>query len=470
MKILFVSPEAAPFARTGGLADVAGSLPRALNEQGADVRVVVPRYDKIDVQWRRRFEPGLATFVHLGRRRQRFALHRLNLENIPFYFIENEYYFDRPELYGYQDDCERFSFFCRAVEEMLPLMDWRPDIICCSGWQTALLPLLLREHDAPLYRGMKSVYIIHDLDNQGIFPIETAREQMGLSQRLNSSGILELDGMVNLVKAAVCRADTVITVSPAYARELRDPAHAGAIGQVIEENAFKLRGIINGIDPSIWDPVTDQRTYYAFSKKDLSGKAVNKSELQRELGLDMEKRSPVIACVNHLAGRKGMNLVAEALEAILAKGFQLTVIGSGEPELEAFFKNAAASRPEAVAVAEYTDVLAARVYAGSDMLLMPSLYEPCGLQQMRAMRYGTVPIVRETGGLKDTVRPYPASGSNGFSFSYFSARDMLTALESALALWKGGRVGWEALMRRCMDTDFGWERSAAEYMKIFNRL
>lgn len=469
MKILYASPEASPFYRTGGIADVAGSLPSALRGQGADVRVILPLYGQVKAAWKPKLAHCLSTHVELGKKSVPISLYRVEHDGIVYHFIDNGYYFYSAASRDIADDGERFAFFCASVVRLIPIMGWRPDIIACSGWQAAAIPLYLSMQDSPLFRRIRTVFTIHDVESQGRFPLRLARRRFGFSEKLLDSGILELDGELNLMKSAICKCDMVTTVSPTYAAELRDSACAGSMARIIEENSFKLRGIINGIDVKCFDPEKDPRTYCAFSREDSSGKSINKRSLQLELGLDMDDDRPLIACVNHLAERKGMYLVAKAVGDIVAKGCQLAILGTGEPELEKFFDDAQNQFPGTVALVRgYSEEMAVKIYAGADILLMPSRYEPCGLQQMAAMRYGAVPVVRETGGLRDTVRPYPAENSNGFCFSYYNTADMMTALCSALALRRNDRREWALLAKRCMDTDFSWEHSAREYIKIFS--
>ena len=471
MKVLYGASEVAPFAKTGGLADVAGSLPKALRGLGADVRVILPLYGTIVQQYRDQMKFLLYTYVDLAWRKQYCGLLSLELDGVTYYFVDNEYYFKRDHLYGFHDEAERYAFFSLAIVRLLPMMDWTPDVIHCNDWQTALVPIYLRQEQATLYQNIRTVFTIHNIEYQGRFPADTMGYVFGLPQELYDGGLLRFDDQVNLMKGVMYRADLITTVSPSYANELRDPTFACGLNRIVEENSHKLRGIINGIDYSAYDPETDQRTYCAFSKGDMSGKAVNKSELQRNLGLYMEPDRPIIACVSRLVGAKGFDMVNDAIDEIMGRSAQMVILGTGDPWFEQRFRDAQARYPGRFSAnIQYSDVLARRIYAGADLFLMPSRWEPCGLAQMIAMRYGTVPMVRQTGGLKDSVIPYPAQNSNGFAFAYCSREDMMGMVHRALDLWYTDKDAWYALMRRCMEADFTWERSAREYLSIYMQL
>lgn len=471
MKILYVASAMPPFVNTGDSDNTTGVLPQALQALGADARVVLPLYGTIPAEYRAQMEFLLYTYVELPRRKQYCGLLRLQLSGVTYYFIDNESYFKRARPYGYHDDAERFAFFCLAVVRLLPMMDWTPDLVQCSGWQTALLPVYLEQEKAQIYGEIRTAFSFSDIRQQGRFLEDTIRDLPGLSPALRNGDLLRHDGQVNLMKGALYRADLITTVSPSYAAELRDAASAYGLQRAIEENSHKLRGILSGIDCNSFDPATDDLTYCAFSTEDLSGKKVNKSELQRNLGLDMDAGRPIVACIFPFAEEKGADLVVQAVNDIIDLGAQMVILGTGDPEIEQAFVDAQARYPGAFSVNIMTsNTLLRRIAAGADILLMPSRSEPCGQVQMIAMRYGTVPLVRQTGGLRDSVTPYPATNSNGFTFTYSTTEDMMSALRRTLALWHNDQAAWEALQRRCMETDFTWENAAREYLHIYAQL
>ena len=471
MKILYVAPEAVPFSKTGGLGDVAGSLPRALLGHGADVRVILPLYEATGDYWRRQMTFCKYIFVTLGWRSQYCGLFSLERDGVTYYFVDNEYYFKRPQIYGFFDDAERFAFFCRAVVELLPELGWRPDIVSCNDWQTALVPIYLKREPSDFYRGIKTVFTIHNIEYQGKYGADILEDVFGLPVELYDNGAMRYEGAVNLMKSAIYEADYITTVSPTYAMELTEPYFAAGMHNAIRDNSFKLRGIINGIDFDVYNPETDEKLPCAFSASDMSGKAANKRELQRELGLEENPDIPIIACVSRLVGHKGFDLVLAAIDTIMSWNVQLVVMGTGDHEFEQHFAYKASEYCGRMAVRiEYSEFLSARIYAGADLFLMPSRSEPCGLSQMIAMRYGTLPVVRETGGLRDTVRPWPGEGSNGFSFQHYSTDYMLGALWEATSLYRDDRASWDALRQRAAETDFGWGKSAGEYMEMYGNL
>lgn len=470
MNILYAASEAVPFCKTGGLADVAGSLPKALASMGQDVRVILPLYGSIPEQWRSKMTFCLYTYIHLAWRKQYCGLFRLEEGGVTYYFIDNEYYFRRERLYGYYDDGERFAFFSRAIVGLLPLMDWKPDVISCNDWQTALVPIYLRQEQVGMYRDIRTVFTIHNMAYQGQFDAKTTWDVFGLPEEYYSGGILRYDDSVNLLKGALYTADYLTTVSPSYARELADPYFAFGLHKVVEGNAHKLRGIVNGIDTERYDPLTDPDLYENYSAEDLSGKAVCKRELQKALGLQENPETTVVACVSRLVELKGFDLVTKAIDWLMSKNLQLVILGTGEWGYEQCFLDAQRRYPGRISVSiTYSDPLAMQIYSGSDVFLMPSRTEPCGISQMLAMRYGSVPLVREVGGLRDTVRPYPAPDSNGFTFYYYAADEMMGAVTRMLEV-RQDREEWNKLMKRCMNTDFSWEKSAGEYMELYKKL
>lgn len=470
MNILYAVSEATPFIKTGGLADVAGSLPKALCCGGVEARVILPLYSTISEKWREQMSLLFETHVHLAWREQYCGVFSLLYEGVTYYFVDNEYYFKRDKIYGCYDDGERFGFFSRAVIEILPILGWKPDVINCNDWQTALVPIYLRLESQDFYNGIKTVFTIHNIEYQGRFSKDTSSDVFGLPDELFSSGILRYESDVSLMKGAIYKSDFVTTVSPSYASELKEPYFASGLHKVINDNSYKLRGIVNGIDTEHFNPKTDSLIAKNYSPSSMSGKKVCKRDLCRELGFDENDDSPIIACVSRLVGHKGFDLVADVLDAIISKNARLIVLGTGDAYFEDYFREAEnRHRGRVSANIMYSDSRASKIYSGADMLLMPSKSEPCGLSQLIAMRYGTVPIVHEVGGLKDTVHPYPSENSNGFSFYGYCVNDILGTIVYALQTWSN-TAEWKSLMRRGMTEDLSWNRSAKEYIEVYNSL
>lgn len=470
MNVLYAVSEAVPFVKTGGLADVAGSLPKALCAEGSDTRVILPLYSVIDEKWRLKMNFRFFTYVNLGWRKQYCGVYTLEHEGIVYYFIDNEYYFKRENIYGSYDDGERFGFFSKAVMEILPLLDWKPDIINCNDWQTALIPIYISQDETGFFSDVKTVFTIHNIEYQGRFGKEILSDVFSLSDELYRSGILRFENDVNLMKGAIYKTDHITTVSPSYANELRNPYFACGLHKVIEDNAYKLTGILNGLDTVRYNPMKDGLIAKKYGPRSFKNKRICKADLCRELGFDENSDAPIIACISRLVGHKGFDLVADSLDGIISRGARLVILGTGDEKFENYFREAE-GRYKGVVSANimYSEKRAAMIYAGSDMMLMPSRSEPCGLTQMIAMRYGSVPIVHEVGGLKDTVRPLPSETSNGFTFFCYSAQDMLRAIDEALSTWQD-KGKWQELMLRDMSEDLSWSRSAKEYINIYNSL
>jgi starch synthase len=470
LNILYAVSEATPFIKTGGLADVAGSLPKALCAEGEDARVILPLYGAISDEWRSQLSLCFETVVHLAWREQYCGVYSLRLEGVVYYFVDNEYYFKRDKIYGCYDDGERFSFFSKAIIEILPKLGWKPDVINCNDWQTALIPIYLRLEAWDFYVGIKTVFTIHNIEYQGRFGKDTSNDVFGLPTELYTSGIIRYENDINLMKGAIYKSDFVTTVSPSYANELRDPYFACGLHMVVADNAYKLKGIVNGIDVEHFNPKTDSLIAKKYGPASMSGKKVCKADLCREIGFDENDESPIIACVSRLVGHKGFDLVAEALDAIVSKNARLIILGTGNSYFENYFREAEYRHKGRVSAnIMYSDSRASKIYSGADMLLMPSKSEPCGLSQLIAMRYGTVPIVHEVGGLKDTVHPYPSEDSNGFSFYGYSVNDILRTIDYAINTWSI-QDEWKSLMRRGMTEDLSWNRSAKEYINIYASL
>lgn len=474
MKILFAASEAAPFIKTGGLADVAGSLPPALAAAGHDVRVIVPLYSDIPQEWREQMTFVTCSYVQLGWRRVYLGLMKLERDGVVWYFADNEHYFRREGVYGHFDDGERFAFFSRAVVSAPGMLDWAPDILHCNDWQTALAVIYLLEerHRCPQLAGTHSVFTIHNIEYQGRYGRELLGDLFGLNDGYFNEDMLAFHGDINLIKGAINAADFVTTVSPTYAEELSYAFYAHGLEGVINHNRHKMRGILNGIDMELYNPASTPGLTARYTSRSLDKKAENKAALQWAVGLREEPEVPIIACVSRLVGHKGFWLVTQVFRQLMEQEVQFAVLGTGEWHYEEFFRNAQRQYPGRVAASiKYSASLSTAMYAGADLLLMPSISEPCGLSQMIAMRYGTIPIVRETGGLKDTVTPYIArtGEGRGFTFANIDPEDMLHVICQALNVYKDKKT-WRKLMRRDMTADFSWNRSAGEYVEIYNQI
>ena len=475
MKLFFAASEVAPFIKTGGLADVAGSLPNALAKLGHDVRVILPLYSAIPAMWRRQMTFLKSFHFPLSWRNAYCGLFSLAYQGLTYYFIDNEYYFQREGLYGQFDDGERFAYFSRAVVEVPIQLGWSPDIIHCNDWQTSLVPVYLLEarHREPLLMHTKSVFTIHNIEYQGQFDRNILGDVLGLDESYFREDMLSYYGDVNLVKGAIYAADYITTVSPTYAKELQYAFYAHGLEGVIADNYHKFTGILNGIDMEHNNPATDPFLPAPYSAADPSGKAACKAALQEKLGLNVDPDVPIIACISRLVAHKGYELVTAAFPKILEHYVQFVVLGTGDWGIESFFRIAAQEYPGRVSAnLMYSAELASQLYAGADLLLMPSISEPCGLSQMIAMRYGTVPIVRLTGGLKDSVPSYnPTTGTGlGFTFGSITPGDLLGAIDRGLEAYETDRPNWTALMKRGMTTDFSWDQSAAAYEKVYQKV
>ena len=475
MQLFFAASEVAPFIKTGGLADVAGSLPNALAKLGHDVRVILPLYSAIPAQWRRQMTFLKSFHFPLSWRNAYCGLFSLEYQGLTYYFIDNEYYFKREGLYGQFDDGERFAYFSRAVVEVPIQLGWSPDIIHCNDWQTGLVPVYLLEarHREPLLKHTKSVFTIHNIEYQGRFDRNILGDVLGLDESYFREDMLSYYGDVNLDKGAIYAADYITTVSPTYAKELQYAFYAHGLEGVIADNYHKFTGILNGIDMAHNDPATDKFLPAPYSAHDLSGKAACKAALQEKLGLNVDPDVPIIACISRLVAHKGYELVTAAFPKIMEHYVQFVVLGTGDWGIESFFRMAAQEYPGRVSAnLMYSAELASQIYAGADLLLMPSIAEPCGLSQMIAMRYGTVPIVRLTGGLKDSVPAYnPTTGTGlGFTFGSITPGDLLGAIDRGLEVYETDRPNWIGLMTRGMTTDFSWDQSATAYEKVYNQV
>nr|WP_219914505.1 glycogen synthase GlgA [Thalassobacillus sp. CUG 92003] len=466
-----IGSECTPFIKSGGLADVLGSLPHALREQGDDVRVVLPKYEEMDDEWKEQLTLLDTMSVELGWRNQYAGIEYIEYKGIPVYFIDNEYYFKRSNLYGYDDEAERFVFFNRAVMEMISRLDWRPDILHCHDWQTGLIPVFLHTHyhDHPLYQGMKTIFTIHNLKYQGIFDDSVLYDLMGLDEHMMNVDGLEYFGDVNFMKGALNFADTITTVSETYANEIQTPYYGENLDEVLRKHANRLVGIVNGIDTQDFNPVNDQALAFPY-RSALTKKQQNKMWLQNELGLPIREDVPMIGIVSRLVEQKGFDLIGRVLNELLhEEDIQVVVLGTGEYHYEQLFMWAQEQHPSKMSAnITFSDSLSRQVYAASDMFLMPSRFEPCGIGQMIALRYITAPIVRETGGLVDTVIPFveETGEGNGFTFAHYNAHDMLFTIRRALECYHDQDV-WKQLVKNIVKTQFSWKRSAQEYQKVY---
>lgn len=466
-KILFAASECTPFIATGGLAEVIGSLSKSLaQDEEYDVRVVLPLYSDIRGDYRQRFTYLGNINVPLGWRNQYCGIFSYEESGVTFYFLDNEYYFRRGGCYGYYDDGERFAFFSRAVMEILGFLQFYPDVLHCHDWQSALAAIYLKTIYCRRreYSLIRAVFTIHNIEYQGKYSLDVLEDLFGISDDYRY--LLEFDGCANLMKAAIECSETFTTVSPTYAEEIKRAEYAHGLQGEVERNAFKLRGILNGIDVKSYDPATDPALFAPYSAENPAGKEVCKAELQKMLGLPVRENVPVVAMISRLVAHKGLDLVRAAIEELLADDVQFVLLGTGDSEYESYFKDLANRyKGKAVSIIAFNGDLSRKIYSGADIFLMPSKSEPCGLSQMIASRYLTVPVVRETGGLYDSIKPYGAGG-NGFTFAAYNAGDMLYVLREAVSLYKN-KPEWQKLMIKAGTTDFSWQRSAEEYKKLY---
>lgn len=475
MQIVFASAECAPFVKTGGLGDVAGSLPAALVRAGAEVIVMVPKYATIKDEYKAQMEHFSDFYVSLGWRNEYCGLEKLEHDGVTYMFIDNERYFARDYPYGFFDDGERFAFFSKAITESLQHLPagFECDILHCNDWQTALAPVFLREfyQGLPLYDRVKTVFSIHNVAFQGQFSDTVMEDILGVAHIPAAASQLRCDACsINYMLGALRYADAITTVSPTYANEIQTPEFGEGLDGVLRERSYALQGILNGIDVAGFDPATDKRIAANYTVEDRSGKAVCKAKLQEELGLEVRDDRPLMVMVTRLTRQKGLDLVMYALDRILAGGVQVAVLGTGDRDYEDGLRYFQDKYPGTMAARiEFDPALSQRMYAAADMFLMPSKFEPCGLSQIIAMRYGTLPIVRETGGLKDTVIPYNefTGEGTGFSFSNFNGDEMGDAVFRAARLFWDNREAWDQLVTQAMSQDFSWTRSADKYLDLY---
>jgi len=471
MKILYAVSEALPFISTGGLGDVGGSLPVALRKRMAGCRVVLPLYAGIRKEMRDKLKFVTHFTVPVSWRNQYCGVFELNENGVIYYLLDNQYYFQRDGLYGHYDDAERFAFFSRAVLELCAYTDFKPDIVHCNDWQTALIPVYhsLIYAKQPEYTHIKTVLTIHNIQYQGIYSKAILGDVFGIGEE--HADILTYNGSLNLLKGGIECADRVTTVSPTYAAEILDPWYSHGLDSILNARRFKLRGILNGIDTVSYNPETDKNIFVNYSAAQPQGKAENKAALQKLLGLPVKTDAPLIGIVSRLVQHKGFDLVKEVLEELLnTSGAQLAVLGSGDFEYENFFASMAEKYPDRFKMQTgFVPEMARKIYAGSDIFLMPSKSEPCGLSQMIALRYGSIPVVRETGGLKDSITDNADNGGNGFVFTGYNAQEMLQALRRALESYNN-KENWRRLVSRALASDNSWSHSAAEYMRLYREI
>ena len=470
MKVLFAASEAYPFAMSGGLADVAGALPKALRKRLVGCRVVMPLYSTIPQELRDNMNFITHITVPVAWRRQYCGIFEAKVGGVIYYLLDNQYYFKRDGLYGFYDDAERFAFFSRAVLEILPHINFKPDVIHCNDWQTAMTPVYLDRyyvHD-PFYTDIKTVFTIHNIQYQGKYGNELLGDVLGLSG--DDCRVVQYEDCVNLLKGGIECSDRVNTVSPTYANEILTPEYAHGLDGILRERSFKLSGIINGIDTDVYNPETDELIFENYTVDTIEKKTINKKKLQERMGLPVREDVPVIGIVSRLVGHKGLDLVKCVFEDMLRADIQFCILGSGEWEFETFFHDMAEKYPEKVGLKlGFIPELAHKIYAGADLFLMPSKSEPCGLSQLVALRYGTVPIVRETGGLNDTIKDSGDNVGNGFTFSTYNAHDMLETVWRAIGSYQD-REGFNILRKRAMQCDNSWGKSANEYIRLYKSI
>ncbi|MDD6208051.1 MAG: glycogen synthase GlgA [Clostridiales bacterium] len=475
--ILFVASEVVPFIKTGGLADVAGSLPKYFNKDEFDVRVILPKYMAIPQQYKEKMIYRTHFYMNLAWRSQYVGIFEMVYDGITFYFIDNEYYFAGPKPYGeiYQD-MEKFAFFCKAALSSLPSIDFRPDVIHCHDWQTALIPVYLKDmfSNNPFYHNIKTVMTIHNLKFQGIWDVKTVKDMTGLSPYYFTPDKLEAYGDANFLKGGIVYADKITTVSESYAEEIKMPFYGEGLDGLIRSRQNDLVGIVNGIDYNEYNPETDPLIVNHYNAKNFRKEKVkNKKALQQELGLNQDEKKFMIGIVSRLTDQKGFDLIDYVIEQLCSEDVQLVVLGTGAEKYEHLFRHYEWKYHDRVSAnIYYNNQRSHRIYASADAFLMPSLFEPCGLSQLMSLRYGTVPIVRETGGLRDTVVPYNEfeSTGTGFSFRNYNAHEMLGTVTYAKNVYYNHRREWNKLVDRGMAVDFSWQRSARKYEDLYRSL
>ncbi len=478
-KVLFATFEAVPFVKTGGLGDVGGSLPSALNKAGCDCRVVLPKFATIPQEYKDQMEHVTDFYMYLGWRSQYCGVEKLERDGVTWYFLDNEYYFGREYPYGFFDDGERIAFFSKAICEFIQYVDFMPDVLHCNDWHTALAPVFIREmyHNVEGYDNIKTVFTIHNLKFQGMFDGAMLGNVLGLdtypaarAQLMQGS---REGSAVNFMRGALNYSDRITTVSPTYAGEICCDFYGEGLNDVLNRRRDIVSGILNGIDNKMYDPWNDPNVYVRFSPKTVERKYTNKTKLQEELGLRVDPNVPMIGLISRLTDQKGLDLVNCILHELLQEDVQLVVLGVGQKEYEDSFRYFAGRYPDKVSANIYfSEPMSRKIYACSDLMLVPSLFEPCGLSQMICMRYGTLPVVRETGGLKDSVIPYNeyTGEGNGFSFANYNAHELLFTIKRAVGLFRNDREAWDKLVQNAFASDFSWKNSAQKYIELYQGL
>lgn len=474
MKVLFVASESHPFIKTGGLGDVMGALPKYLKALDVDVRVVIPKYRNIKKEIADKLEFVKWFMVKVGWREQYCGVYKYIYEGVTYYLLDNEYYFGRDGLYGYYDDGEKFAFYDRAVLDFLKEIDWQPNVIHCNDWQTGMIPVLhkLEYRKDLFYYDMKTVFSIHNIFFQGNVSPDVLPELFGYDYEAFLNGSLELNGALSFLKGGINYSDHVSTVSESYAEEIQTPEYGENLEGLLAERSNVLSGIVNGIDYDEYDPETDTYIFNNYSADDIEGKVENKLKLQKELGLPVKKDVPLIGIVSRLTHQKGCDLVINSIDRLLQKDIQIVVLGTGDYLYEETFKRLQITYPDKVSAnILFDNKLAHKIYAASDMFMMPSLFEPCGLGQLIALRYGSVPIVRETGGLKDTISPYNQYNGvgNGFGFRNYNHHELVSTTEYALEVYKDSEA-WNSIVSQSMNSNNSWSKSAKEYKSLYETM
>ena len=461
----------APFAKSGGLADVAGSLPKELKSLGTDVRVILPKYGSISDEVKTKMKKMKEFAVPVGWRHQYCGIEELTFQDVTYYFIDNEYYFKRDHLYGHYDDGERFAYFNRAVLETIAQLEFFPDVLHCHDWHTAMIPFLLRTeyNKREGYGQIRTIFTIHNLQFQGVFPKEVLGDLLGINYQSFQPKYLEFFGNINFMKGALVAADKITTVSPSYKQEIQTMAYGEKLDGLLREREEDLVGILNGIDEEFYNPAIDPAIYQNYSVTDRSKKAINKQEIQKRFKLPEDPNTPLMVMISRLTKQKGLDLVKCVLHEILQEDIQVIILGTGDYENEEFLRHAGRIYPEKLKVCiGFNEEFAHKLYAAADLFLMPSLFEPCGLGQLIAMKYGAIPIVRETGGLNDTVHSWNefTGEGNGFSFKNFNAHDMLYTIKRAIGFYHDHEA-WDSIIIQAMEMDYSWSQSAFKYSQLY---
>ncbi len=474
LKVLMVTSEAEPFAKSGGLGDVLGALPKALVKKGVDCRVIMPKYMIIKEQYTSQMVYKTNITIKVGWRNQYCGIFEMTKDGVTYYFIDNEYYFGGESIYRW-DDMERYIFFQKAALEILQVVDFRPDVINCHDWQSGLIPVLLDAHykKGDFYKDIKTVITIHNLKYQGVFGKKDANSMLELPEYYFTPDKIEYFGDINFLKAGLVYADFITTVSSSYSEEIKQPYFGENLDGLLNAKSSKLCGIVNGIDYDVYSPNNDKSIFYKYNARNFAtGKAQNKLALQEQLGLTMNKNIPIIGLISRLFDQKGLDLIAGVMDDIVKMDMQFVILGTGDSKYEELFRHYATTHSDKVSAnIMFDNTLAHRIYAASDMFLMPSLYEPCGLSQIISLSYGTLPIVREVGGLKDTIQSFNefTGEGNGFSFWAYNAQDMLFTIKRALHFYTESKV-WNKIVRTAMKCDYSWDASADSYISVYNQL